>query len=181
MAAAERRYARALFEAAQERNRLEEVQRDLSDFVDAVREVPELRALLRDPVLDRRVKIAALSDVLAGSDELVRNFVLVLTEQGRAGELEETEREFERFLADETGRLSLELATAIELSDEEAGQIVQQIERVEWAQRRGHPRASIPTCSEASSSRSDRCVSTPVSAAAWSGCAVNSHLPKERP
>ena len=128
MAAAERRYARALFEAAQERNRLEEVQRDLSDFVDAVREVPELRALLRDPVLDRRVKIAALSDVLAGSDELVRNFVLVLTEQGRAGELEETEREFERFLADETGRLSLELATAIELSDEEAGQIVQQIE-----------------------------------------------------
>ena len=129
MAAAERRYARALFEAAQERNRLEEVQRDLSDFVDAVREVPELRALLRDPVLDRRVKIAALSAVLAGSDELVRNFVLVLTEQGRAGELEETEREFERFLADETGRLSLELATAIELSDEEAGQIVQQIER----------------------------------------------------
>jgi F-type H+-transporting ATPase subunit delta len=129
VAAAERRYARALFEAAQERDRLEEVQRDLSDFVDAVREVPELRALLRDPVLDRRVKIAALSDVLAGSDELVRNFVLVLTEQGRAGELEETEREFERFLADETGRLSLELATAIELSDEEAGRIVEQIER----------------------------------------------------
>jgi F-type H+-transporting ATPase subunit delta len=129
VAAAERRYARALFEAAQERNRLEEVQRDLSDFVDAVREVPELRALLRDPVMDRRVKIAALSDVLAGSDELVRNFVLVLTEEGRAGELEETEREFERFVADETGRLSLELATAIELSDEEAGRIVQQIER----------------------------------------------------
>jgi F-type H+-transporting ATPase subunit delta len=129
VAAAERRYARALFEAAQERNRLDEVQRDLSDFVDAVREVPELRALLRDPVLDRRVKIAALSDVLAGSDELVRNFVLVLTEEGRAGELEETEREFERFLADETGRLSLELATAVELSDEEAGRIVQQIER----------------------------------------------------
>jgi len=55
--------------------------------------------------------------------------VLVLTEEGRAGELEETEREFERFLADETGRLSLELATAVELSDEEAGRIVQQIER----------------------------------------------------
>ena len=129
MSVAHRTYARALFEAAQERNRLDEVQRDLSDFVEAVREVPELRALLRDPVLDRRVKIAALSDVLAGSDELVRNFVLVLTEEGRAGELEETEREFERFLADETGRLSLELATAVELSDEEAGRIVQQIER----------------------------------------------------
>ena len=38
MAAAERRYARALFEAAQERNRLDEVQRDLSDFVELFRE-----------------------------------------------------------------------------------------------------------------------------------------------
>jgi F-type H+-transporting ATPase subunit delta len=129
VAAAERRYARALFEAAQERDRLDEVQRDMADFVQAVRDVPELRALLRDPVLDRRAKIAALSDILAGSDELVRNFVLVLTEQGRAAELEETEREFERLVADETGRLSLELATAVELSDDEAGEIVGQIER----------------------------------------------------
>ena len=129
MAAAERRYARALFEAAQEQGRLEEVQQDLAAFVQAVREVPELRALLRDPQLDRRAKIAALSDILAGSDELVRNFVLVLTEHGRATELEETQREFERMVADATGHISLELATAVDLSDDEARSIVQQIER----------------------------------------------------
>ena len=118
--------------------------------------------------------------MLAGSDELVRNFVLVLTEQGRAGELEETEREFERFLADETGRLSLELATAIELSDEEEARSSSRSSAPAGVTSRP-PGASIPTCSEASSSRSDRCVSTPVSAAAWSGCAVNLHLPKEKP
>jgi F-type H+-transporting ATPase subunit delta len=129
VAAAERRYARALFEAAQEKDRLEQVQRDLAEFVEAVRDVPDLRALLRDPQLDRRAKTAALSDILAGSDELVRNFILVLTEHGRAAELEETEREFDRMVAEATGRLSLELTTAVDLSDDDARGIVQQIER----------------------------------------------------
>jgi F-type H+-transporting ATPase subunit delta len=122
-------YARALFEAAQERNRLEPVQQDLAEFVRAVREIPELRALLRDPQLDPRVKISALREILADADELVRNFVLVLTERGRATELDEIQRDFDRLVGDATGRLSLELATAVELSDDEAGRIVGQIEQ----------------------------------------------------
>jgi F-type H+-transporting ATPase subunit delta len=126
---AERMYARALFEAAQERKRLEQVQQELAEFVQAVRDVPELRAVLRDPQLDPRAKIAVLRDILADADELVRNFVLVLAERGRAAELEETQREFDRLVAHATGRLSLELATAVELSDDEAAEIVGQIEQ----------------------------------------------------
>jgi F-type H+-transporting ATPase subunit delta len=126
---AERMYARALFEAALERDRLEQVQRELSEFVDAVRDVPELRALLRDPQLDPRAMISALREILGDADELVRNFVLVLTERGRAAELEEMHREFERLVAEHTGQLSLELATAVELSEDEASGIVRQIER----------------------------------------------------
>jgi F-type H+-transporting ATPase subunit delta len=129
VAVAERMYARALFEAAQEKGRLEQVQQELSEFVQAVRDVPELRALLRDPQLDPRAKISALREILADADELVRNFVLLLTERGRAAELEEIQREFERLVADATGRLSLELATAVELSDDEAAKIIGQIER----------------------------------------------------
>jgi len=129
VAVAERMYARALFEAAQERNRLEPVQQDLAEFVRAVREIPELRALLRDPQLDPRAKISALREILADADELVRNFVLVLTERGRATELDEIQRDFDRLVGDATGRLSLELATAVELSEEEAGRIVGQIEQ----------------------------------------------------
>jgi F-type H+-transporting ATPase subunit delta len=129
VAVAERTYARALFEAAQEQGRLEQVQQELSEFVQAVRDVSELRALLRDPQLDPRAKISALREILADADELVRNFVLLLTERGRAAELEEIHREFERLVADATGRLSLELTTAVELSDDEAARIVGQIER----------------------------------------------------
>jgi ATP synthase F1 delta subunit len=94
-----------------------------------VREVPELRALLANPELDTRLKAEALRDVLGDADELVRNFVLLLVEKGRTGQLEEIGREFERLVAAEEGRLEVELTTAVELSDEDADRLVGQIER----------------------------------------------------
>src|ERR687888_2513662 len=107
MPVAERMYARALFDAAKERDRVQVVQEELADFVESVREVPELRALLRDPQLDPRAKVSALEEILGGADELVRNFLVLLTERGRAGQLEEIQREFEQLVAAETGRLDL--------------------------------------------------------------------------
>src|SRR5262245_63870491 len=98
MAVAHRTYARALFEAAKDRGRLAEVREELGDFVAAVEQVPELDALLRNPQLDPRAKIAALNDVLGGADELVRNFLLLTVEKNRAGQLREIHREFERLL-----------------------------------------------------------------------------------
>jgi F-type H+-transporting ATPase subunit delta len=122
-------YARALFDAAKENGRLEAVSEELEDFVSATRDVPELGALLRNPELDPRAKREALADVLAGADELVRNFVLLTVEKGRAAELDEIAREFEQLVAAEQGRLEVELTTAHELSDEEAERIVTQIEQ----------------------------------------------------
>ncbi len=99
------------------------------DFVHAVREVPELRNLLRNPQVDRRARQAALRDLLADSDERFRNFMLLTAEKGRAAQVEEIHREFERLVADEEGRLSVEMTTAFELSDADARRIVEQIER----------------------------------------------------
>jgi F-type H+-transporting ATPase subunit delta len=128
MPVAERTYARALFEAARDQRRIDVVQEELGDFVDSIREVPELRALLRDPQLDPRAKVSALEQILGGADELVRNFLLLLTERGRTSGLEEMKRELDRMVAEEAGQLTLELTTAVELSDEDAEQIVRQIE-----------------------------------------------------
>lgn len=134
MAVAYRIYARALFDAAKERDRLDKVREDLADFVAATEQVPELRALLRDPVLDPKEKTAALESVLGGIDELVRNFLLLLAEKGRTAQLEEIVREFERLVAVEEGRLEVELTTAYELSEEEAQSIVGQIEQASGRQ-----------------------------------------------
>jgi F-type H+-transporting ATPase subunit delta len=129
VAVAHRIYARALYEAAKEQNRLDPVREELADFVESQRQVPELRELLRNPQLDQRVKVSALEELLGGEEELVRNFLLLLTEKNRAGEVEEIVREFERLAAQEEGILDVELTTAVELSDGEARDVIQQIEQ----------------------------------------------------
>ena len=121
-------YARALFDAAKERGRLVPVHEELADFVRTMEEVPELGALLRNPQLDSRAKARALEDLLGGVDELVRNFLLLVVEKGRAGELPEIVDEFDELVAREQGRLEVELTTAFELSDDEARAILRQIE-----------------------------------------------------
>ena len=106
-----------------------EVRQELADFAAAAEQVPELGALLRNPELDRRVKRAALEELLGDADELVRNFLLLLVEKGRIGDVREIVGEFERLVAAEERRLELELTTAVELSDDEARGLVAQIER----------------------------------------------------
>ena len=107
---------------------MERVHEELSDFATAVVDVPELRAMLRNPQVDPRAKARVLDDLLGGADELVRNFLRLTTEKGRIGEIEEIAREFERLVAAEERRLEVELTTAYELSDEEATEIIRQIE-----------------------------------------------------
>ena len=127
MAVAHRTYARSLFEATREQNRLERVHEELIDFAATVEQVPQLQAVLESPGLDSRAKKALLEEVLGDADELVRNFLLLLAEKGRSGELAEIAREFEALVADAQGVLDVELTTAIELSERDFDDLVQRI------------------------------------------------------
>ena len=129
MAVAQRMYARALFQAAQDEGRLEAVSADLGALAASVEEVPELRAFLRNPQIDPAGKAAVLDQVTAGADELVRNFVRLVAEKGRAGELAEMNTELEALVARAQNRLTVELTTSYELSDDEARSIVETIEK----------------------------------------------------
>jgi F-type H+-transporting ATPase subunit delta len=127
MGAVHRTYAQALFDAAKERGRLAQVHEELADFARAVEDVPELRAVLRNPQIEPRTKARVLEDLLGDADELLRNFLRLTAEKGRIAEIEEMAREFERLVAREERRLDVELTTAFELSDDEANEIVRQI------------------------------------------------------
>jgi ATP synthase F1 delta subunit len=122
-------YARALFEAAREEGKLDQVAPDLRVLAQALDDVPELRAFLRNPEVEPAGKAEVLEEVTAGADELVRNFVRVVAEKGRAGEIAQMNEEFEALLAREENRLAVELTTAYELSDKEAASIVAAIEK----------------------------------------------------
>ncbi len=99
----------------------------ISDFAKAVEETPELRTVLKNPQLESSEKAAILADLAGDDNVLFRNFLRLVAEKGRAGEIEEIAKEFERLMAREQRRLSVELVTARELSDAEAGEIIGQI------------------------------------------------------
>jgi F-type H+-transporting ATPase subunit delta len=105
------------------------VSEELADFAAAVRDVPELRAALRNPELETPTKVAVLDELAGGSDELLRNFLRLVAEKGRIAQIEEIAREFDRLMAREERRLDVELTTARELSDDEARDLLRQIEQ----------------------------------------------------
>jgi F-type H+-transporting ATPase subunit delta len=122
-------YARALFQAAQDAGRVDAVAGELAAIAAAMDEVPELRAFLRNPQIDPAGKASVLEQLTADADELVRNFVRLVAEKGRAGELPEVSAELDALVAKAQNRLAVELTTSYELSDDEAASIVQTIEK----------------------------------------------------
>src|SRR5918995_2874882 len=129
LAVSHRMYARSLFQAARDAGKLDVVHEQLSDFAAAIADVPELRQMLENPELDPREKAGVLGEILGDADELVRNFVLLVSEKGRAGEIEAIYAELDTLVAAENRRLTVDLTTAYELSDDEAASIVEKIEQ----------------------------------------------------
>ena len=129
MAVAERLYAKALFEAAEDSGRVDAVQRDLGEFADAVEASPELTAFLASPEVDPAAKVDVLGELSEGSDELVHNFLRLIAAKGRSGQIPGIRDEFQALVDRAQGRVAVELTTAFELSDDEAASIVAQIEQ----------------------------------------------------
>ena len=121
MAVANRVYAEALLSAAKEADALARVREDFGDFVAAVEDSDELRDFLRNPQVEPGVKRRVLESLLEGADERFVNFARLLAEKNRVVNAADVHREFERLIAEEERVLELELVTAVELSDDEAG------------------------------------------------------------
>src|SRR5262249_50372573 len=117
------------FEAAEEKDRLAPVREQLEELARAIDEVPELEALLENPETESRVKADVLDRILGSSDELIRNFVRIVVEKGRAGESRGIAAEFEALIAARARILDVEVTTAGELSDADFKRIVADIEK----------------------------------------------------
>ena len=128
MAVAQRLYARALYEAAREKDRVDTARDQLAELAAAMETSPELEAFLANPQLDPGAKESVLEEVTTGADPVVRNFVRLVASKGRAGQLRGIAEEYEAIVDQEQGRIAVELTTAYELGDEEAKAIVAKIE-----------------------------------------------------
>jgi F-type H+-transporting ATPase subunit delta len=123
------RYASALFELASEAGTVSAVESDLETLAEALHESPELRALIKNPEVSRE----ALGRVLAGLGdtlklaELTRNFLGVLAQNRRAGELPAVIRAFQSIAAAQRGEVTAEVASAHALTDEQLASLEQKL------------------------------------------------------
>jgi F-type H+-transporting ATPase subunit delta len=115
------RYASALFDLASEAGTVTAVETDLGALEGALGESAELRALIRNPEVSREAAgrvLTGLADAMALSP-LTRNFLGVLAENRRAGELPAVIRAFTMIAAAQRGEVTAEVASAHPLTDEQ--------------------------------------------------------------
>ncbi|MFH1833667.1 MAG: ATP synthase F1 subunit delta [bacterium] len=111
-------YATALYQAAEEEGRVEQVRRDLGEFVQAVESSVELRQfLVAEEISDAR-KIGALLELTEGGDELVRNLLRLLVDKSRESELSDAYQAFVGLVEEAQGLVRVEVVTAVPLTEE---------------------------------------------------------------
>ena len=122
-------YAEALFEAARERDELEGVLEDLQEFKKALEESEELRLFFYGGQVPEREKRRAIDALTEGMTLSSRNFLKILSDNGREEILEEVLLRYEELVKEHLGRVEVEVTTAVELSEDELDRIKERLGR----------------------------------------------------
>jgi F-type H+-transporting ATPase subunit delta len=120
-------YAEALYEAAVDADAAEQVASDLSAFAEAVESSPELRSVLDNPEVDTRARKGIVATLTEDAHPVVANFLQVLIDRHRIGDLEEIVEAFRDRVARAQHRLEVEAVTAVPLPDDLRERIVKRL------------------------------------------------------
>ncbi len=122
-------YAEALFEAATDADAVSQVADDLKAFTTAVDSSEDLAHTLASPNLDSRTKKSVIAKITEGASPVLSNFLQVLVDRGRLGDLSLIASGFQARVAEAAGTIEITAVTAIPLDDSMREKIVQRIER----------------------------------------------------
>lgn len=119
--AAVKPYARALHAIARERGQTDVVARDLAAMVRVIGADTELRDFFARPWVPRATKRATAIDIATrlGLSPLVRDFVGLVAQQGRAAHLDVIAETYRDLVDQDLGRVRARVRTAVQLTDAE--------------------------------------------------------------
>jgi F-type H+-transporting ATPase subunit delta len=120
-------YARSLFEAAQDADKLETVRDQLGEIAEAIDGERQLQVFFFSPYLTSEDKKEGLSKAITGADDLVVNFLELLIENHRMPVIFKIRREFETLWDEENRLLPVTITSAVELDRKTVKQIGDQI------------------------------------------------------
>jgi F-type H+-transporting ATPase subunit delta len=122
-------YAEALFEAARERDELEEVLEELKEFETALEESEELRLFYYGSQISEREKRRAIDALTEGMTLTTRNFLKVLSDNGREEIFEELLLRYEELVKEYLGKVEVAVTTAVELSEDQLDRMRERLGR----------------------------------------------------
>jgi F-type H+-transporting ATPase subunit delta len=108
-------YARALFEVAQDQDKLDLVRDQLGEFADALSETRELQVFLFSPYFSTKEKEEGLERVVTDADPAILNFLKLLIEKHRMPVLFRIRAEYDALWEEENKLLPVQITSAVEL------------------------------------------------------------------
>jgi F-type H+-transporting ATPase subunit delta len=124
--AAARRYARALFELAQEEGQVEEWGRRLAGVADLLSN-PQVAAVLTNPTIDVRRRMELISAAPHELDRESTNLARLLIESNRVAEVRGVAEEFEALADEAAGRVRATVTTAVDLAPEQRDRLASRL------------------------------------------------------
>jgi len=124
--AAARRYARAVFELAEQDGQVGEWGRRLAELRQSMSD-PEVASVLTNPTIATEQRMALISAAPHVFDPEATNLAKLLIESNRVRDIGAIEEEFQRLADEAAGRVRATVTTAVELDAEERGQLTDQL------------------------------------------------------
>ncbi len=118
------RYAKAIFELAQENNLLEQIKQDF-DLIKQLLEITEFQQLIKSPIIPVSQKKAAFSEILKGKvHQYTLDFLLLVIENKREPYLKLMVMDFYELYKKALGITEVHLTTAVDLDDKQKQQFI---------------------------------------------------------
>jgi F-type H+-transporting ATPase subunit delta len=122
-------YAEALFGAAKEKGKLDQVHEQLGEFTDALADNRELQLFFFSPYFSSAEKKDGLNKAVEAAEPELVNFLELLAEKHRMPVLFRIRRQFDALWAKENKRLGVTVTSAVELDPEITKRIGEEIEK----------------------------------------------------
>jgi F-type H+-transporting ATPase subunit delta len=122
-------YANALADIALEQGAAEPAARQLQEFATTYRDSGELQTFLGNPAVSTEAKRGVLEKVASrmGASKIIRNFLFVIADHGRAHEIPEIAAAFQEVVRQRQGITEAQVYSAIRLSEAQKGEITKKL------------------------------------------------------
>jgi len=124
-----RAYATALFDAASAAGTVESTGADLRAFVTALDESPALANVVFNPQVDPEAKLRVVRHLMSEAERLAAGVIGVMLDKGRLALVPEVAEQYDRFVAEASDVIEIEVTTAVPVGPDVERLIVDRVRR----------------------------------------------------